>query len=102
MLDDYTNAVDEYRKAMKLNDAWEAVKEQGVGILKYAIPGAATATQSRARSADREEHPCRTTHVPQSARCNEPQPSTRRHQKAQQVMPQKPVKPHSANVGKPC
>ena len=47
---------------------WQIHKEQGVGILKYAIPGAATATQSRARSADREEHPCRTTHVPQSAR----------------------------------
>jgi len=58
VLDDYTNAVDEYRKAMKLNDAWEAVKEQGVGILKYAIPGAATATQSRARSADEKN-----THV---------------------------------------
>ena len=43
VLDEYTNAVDEYRKAMKLNDAWEAVKQQGVRILKYAIPGAATA-----------------------------------------------------------
>ena len=43
VLDDYTNAVDEYRKAMKLNDLWEATKEQGVRILKYAIPGAATA-----------------------------------------------------------
>ena len=43
VLDDYTSAVDEYRKAMQLNNAWEAVKQQGVRILKYAIPGAATA-----------------------------------------------------------
>ena len=46
-LDDYTNAVDEFRQAMKLNDAWqatkEAVKDQAVRVLKYAIPGAATA-----------------------------------------------------------
>ena len=43
VLDDYSNAVDEFRKAMKLSDTWEALKEQGVRILKYAIPGAATA-----------------------------------------------------------
>lgn len=43
VLDDYTSAVNEYRQAMNLNAAWEAVKEQGVRILKYAIPGAATA-----------------------------------------------------------
>ena len=43
MLDDYASAVDEYRKAMKLNDAWEATKQQGVRNLKWTIPGAATA-----------------------------------------------------------
>ena len=43
VLDDYTSAVNEYRQAMKLDDAWQALKQQGVRVLKYAIPGAATA-----------------------------------------------------------
>jgi hypothetical protein len=48
VLGDYSNAVDEFRKAMKLNDAWEALKEQGFRFLKYAIPGAPPPTPSRA------------------------------------------------------
>ena len=38
-----TNAVDEYRQAMKLNDAWEGLSDLGIKVLKYSIPGAATA-----------------------------------------------------------
>ena len=41
---------------MKLNDTWEAVKEQGVRILKYAFPARLPHTQLRAQSVDRRTH----------------------------------------------
>ena len=37
VLDDYSSAVDEYHKAMKLNDAWEATKALGKGMLTRTI-----------------------------------------------------------------
>ena len=88
VLDDYTNAVDEYRKAMKLNDAWEAVKEQGVRTSSTPYPERPQPTQSRARSADRRRTPV--SH-PRSAERPVKGTATldRRHQKAQQAMPQK-------------
>ena len=40
MLDDYSSAVDEYHKAMKLNDAWEATKAIGKDMLTATIQNA--------------------------------------------------------------
>jgi hypothetical protein len=40
VLDDYSSAVDEYRKAMKLNDAWEATKAIGKDMLTATIQNA--------------------------------------------------------------
>jgi hypothetical protein len=42
-LSDYRGAMAEYQSAMKLQDVAEAAKQRGFQLLKYAIPGGATA-----------------------------------------------------------
>jgi hypothetical protein len=68
VLDDYNNAVDQYRQAIKLNNLWEASKEPGkrqpIQILKSTIPGAATAYAIKSALSKGDES---MSHYPRSA-----------------------------------
>ena len=61
VLDDYTSAVDEYRQAMKLNDLWEATKEQACASSSTPSPVPQRPTRLRAQTVDDS---ARRKHVP--------------------------------------
>lgn len=57
MLEDYSNPADEYRNAMKLNDAWEAIKDVGIKVLNTpSRRGYRLCHQGRTQQTEAKEH----------------------------------------------